>query len=77
MRRFLNFFLGCSHPQYSWPITWRVKGVRRTTVSCLTCGKELNYSWERMEVVDARKSWARRTVASSPSRVLGLQGPRS
>lgn len=37
---FLGLF-GCKHERYSWPQT--VEG--KTTVSCLDCGKSLDYDW--------------------------------
>ena len=54
-----DFLFGCSHSNYSFPITVR-KGQRRnvaaagptgTYVVCLGCGKEFPYDWRTMKVV--------------------------
>jgi hypothetical protein len=51
---------GCSHVKTTFSIT--LKGAEsapsdlpRTYIVCLDCGKELSYSWAKMEVV--RKAW--------------------
>jgi hypothetical protein len=53
-----EIFFGCSHRNYSFPISKR-PGQRRsgaamatgTYVVCLKCGKEFAYDWKRMRVI--------------------------
>ena len=54
----LNALFGCSHHRTTFPITpprrSRVSGearLRGTYVVCLDCGKEFQYSWEKMQVI--------------------------
>lgn len=58
LTRLFEFFFGCTHSNYSFPIT--AKGANRsiaaasptgTYVVCLDCGKEFAYDWEAMKVV--------------------------
>lgn len=54
----LNALFGCSHRNYSFPITAK-PGQRRseaasvtgTYVVCLDCGKEFAYDWQQMKFV--------------------------
>jgi len=54
----MNYFFGCRHARYSFPVTVR-RAKRRpqaaaltgTYVACLDCGKELPYDWQQMKVV--------------------------
>lgn len=56
----LDLVFGCSHRNYSFPITSK-RGERRsaaasvtgTYVVCLDCGKEFAYDWKQMKVVSA------------------------
>jgi hypothetical protein len=50
----LAFLFGCTHPQYSFPLT--VNG--RCWVSCLSCGKEFKFDpakWQRGEEIRPRR----------------------
>lgn len=47
-KRLLDYLFGCSHPVTTFPQTNK---AGRTHVSCLTCGRELAYSWEEMRIV--------------------------
>ncbi len=54
MARLLEVLFGCSHKNYSFPIT--IRGRRagtgpRTYVVCLDCGREFAYDWTQMKVV--------------------------
>ncbi len=69
-----DMFFGCSHKQYSFPITAR-PGQRRsaaasvtgTYVVCLDCGKEFPYDWKEMKFVAAvRSKTAEITEATEP-----------
>ena len=44
---------GCSHKKTTLPMTlsrWNANGeiIRRTYVTCLTCGEEIAYNWDKM-----------------------------
>jgi hypothetical protein len=62
LSRIWDFFFGCSHQNYSFPIS--AKSVKNrnaaacetgTYVVCLNCGKELAYDWNTMKVVTPRE----------------------
>jgi len=58
LQSFLNTFFGCSHRNTTFPQTplRRNSGflapgaARHTYVTCLDCGKELDYNWDEMRV---------------------------
>ncbi len=58
MARLIEVLFGCSHKNFSFPITKR-RGQRHslataavgTYVVCLDCGKEFAYDWQQMKVV--------------------------
>ncbi len=58
IRNLLDTLFGCSHKNYSFPITAK-PGQRRseaasvtgTYVVCLDCGKEFAYDWQQMKFV--------------------------
>ena len=55
LQQILNTMFGCSHRRTTFPLTpARRSGVARhnTYVSCLDCGKELDYDWDEMRVGD-------------------------
>jgi hypothetical protein len=75
--KLLDMMFGCSHKNYSFPIS--VRGRRRrspaasvtgTYVVCLDCGQELPYDWDEMRVVAAS------TVAESAT-VPAYTGPKA
>ena len=45
----LNAVFGCSHRRTTFPQT-AVRGVARTYIVCLDCGKEFSYDWANMRV---------------------------
>jgi hypothetical protein len=54
----LDFLFGCTHDNYSFPLTTKAgkrhteaASVTGTYVACLECGKELPYDWRAMKVV--------------------------
>jgi hypothetical protein len=57
MRKFVDYFFGCSHRRTSFPITPIAKRMiagraipSRTYTVCLTCGQEFAYDWENMRI---------------------------
>ncbi|HWZ83918.1 MAG TPA: hypothetical protein VNW47_14905 [Terriglobales bacterium] len=68
--RMMDAMFGCWHSRYSFPMTARA-GSRRnkpgarlgTYVVCLDCGKEFDYDWKEMRVLDgSSKSESRSLV---------------
>ena len=58
LQTMLEYLFGCSHKNYSFPITAKAgkrhpeaAGVTGTYVVCLECGKEFPYDWRAMKVV--------------------------
>ena len=57
--KILGAMLGCRHSRYSFPLTIRA-GSRRaagrtgTYVVCLDCGREFNYDWQEMRIVNSQ-----------------------
>ena len=55
--KLLDRVFGCWHSHYSFPMTVKNSGRRRTPatngtyVVCLDCGKEFPYDWKSMKVV--------------------------
>ena len=58
LQNIVDYLFGCSHKNYSFPIT--AKAAKRRTeaadvtgtyVVCLECGKEFPYDWREMKVV--------------------------
>ena len=58
MASLLDVLFGCSHKNFSFPITKRpgqrlspAAQLTGTYVACLGCGKEFPYDWKTMKVV--------------------------
>jgi len=73
MVRFLDALFGCSHKNFSFPITKRrsqrrsaAASVTGTYIVCLDCGKEFAYDWQQMKIVSRR---ARRAKNLHPKQV--------
>jgi hypothetical protein len=47
---------GCAHTRQTFPLT-PLSGPRKgqTYVACLSCGKEMAYSWDLMRIVEQPK----------------------
>jgi len=66
MASLLDILFGCSHKNFSFPITKR-RGQRGTAASsitgtyvvCLDCGTEFPYDWQQMKVLEGRAVRAR------------------
>jgi len=59
MANLLDVLFGCSHKNFSFPITKRpgqrlsaAASVTGTYVACLDCGKEFPYDWHEMKVIE-------------------------
>lgn len=59
MTSLLEILFGCSHKNFSFPITKRrgqrgpaAAAVTGTYVACLDCGKEFPYDWQQMKVLE-------------------------
>ncbi len=58
LQNIVDYLFGCSHKNYSFPITAKASkrrseaaSVTGTYVVCLECGKEFPYDWREMKVV--------------------------
>lgn len=61
MASLLDVLFGCSHKNFSFPITKRpgqrlspAAQLTGTYVACLGCGKEFPYDWQEMKIVEAK-----------------------
>ncbi len=61
-----DVLFGCSHKNFSFPITKRrgqrhfpAASVTGTYVVCLDCGKEFAYDWQQMKVVSMKAGQAK------------------
>ena len=68
--KLIDFFFGCHHPRYSFPVTLRgaarrpqAAALTGTYVACLDCGKEFPYDWQEMKVITS-KAERREYIAS-------------
>lgn len=54
LQSLFNSMFGCSHRRTTFPMSpQRRNGVQHNTyVTCLDCGKELNYDWAEMRMGD-------------------------
>jgi len=78
MLRFLYaFFFGCFHKRTTFPMTLtnksRLDGQvrRRTYVTCLKCGEELAYNWQKMKV-----EWPATPNPLRPQPLVSIAGGR-
>jgi hypothetical protein len=62
MASLLDVLFGCSHKNFSFPITKRpgqrlssAAQLTGTYVACLGCGKEFPYDWHEMKIVEANQ----------------------
>ena len=78
MASILDMLFGCTHKNYSFPITNK-RGQRRspaaaltgTYVVCLDCGKEFAYDWHEMKVVSGRPDRNKAMAASAAESYVG------
>jgi hypothetical protein len=62
MASLFDVLFGCSHKNFSFPITKRpgqrlspAAQLTGTYVSCLGCGKEFAYDWHEMKIVESKQ----------------------
>ncbi len=60
MASLLDVLFGCSHKNFSFPITKKpgqrlsaAASVTGTYVTCLDCGKEFAYDWHEMKIIES------------------------
>ncbi len=69
IEKLIDFFFGCHHSRYSFPVTIRggdrprAAALTGTYVACLDCGREFPYDWQEMRVISS-KAERRQYVAS-------------
>lgn len=77
MGTFLEFLFGCRHKRYSWPFTQRKNGKFITYVSCLQCGKDMPYDFERMApesgILPPRLTAPRLQIIDTPEKAVDFQ----
>lgn len=67
--KLIDFFFGCHHSRYSFPVTIRggarprAAALTGTYVACLDCGREFPYDWQEMKIISS-KAERRQYVAS-------------
>ena len=54
-KKLVDFFFGCPHQDWSFPITMLIHGRKVTYCRCLQCGERRPYDWERMKFVTGEK----------------------
>ena len=66
MASLLDVLFGCSHKNFSFPITKRpgqrfseAASITGTYVACLDCGKEFPYDWHEMKIVEGNLNKAK------------------
>ena len=78
MASILDMLFGCTHKNYSFPLTNK-RGQRRspaasltgTYVVCLECGKEFPYDWHEMKVMSGKPDRAKALAASAAESYVG------
>ncbi len=70
IEKLIDFFFGCRHSRFSFPVTIRgagrrpqAAGLTGTYVACLDCGKEFPYDWQEMRIISSNAE-RRQYVAS-------------
>jgi hypothetical protein len=65
MQWLIELLFGCSHANFSFPMTRRLGGGRITTRVCLDCGREKRYDWQAMKFVPFEAGEERKLRAPS------------
>lgn len=71
LARIMDTMFGCRHPRYSFPMTIRAGSLRAkpgartgTYVTCLDCGREFNYDWQKMHIATSKPTSIGQTDAA-------------
>lgn len=78
MASLLDVLFGCSHKNFSFPIT-KKPGQRHseaalltgTYVACLGCGKEFPYDWREMKVIEGNPKKVKALAAKAAESFAG------
>ncbi len=78
MASLLDVLFGCSHKNFSFPITKKpgqrhsaAASLTGTYVACLDCGKEFPYDWHEMKVIEGSPKKARALAAKAAESFAG------
>jgi hypothetical protein len=78
MASLLDVLFGCSHKNFSFPITKKpgqrhsaAASLTGTYVACLDCGKEFPYDWHEMKVVESNPKKAKGLAAKAAESFAG------
>jgi hypothetical protein len=72
MASLLDVLFGCSHKNFSFPITQKpgqrhsaAASVTGTYVACLDCGREFPYDWHEMKVIESNPKKSKGLAANA------------
>jgi hypothetical protein len=77
MASLLDVLFGCSHKNFSFPITKRGQRLSQaaqltgTYVACLGCGKEFPYDWHEMKIIEAKHNKQNALAANAAESFAG------
>jgi len=78
MASLLDVLFGCSHKNFSFPITKKpgqrlsaAASVTGTYVACLDCGKEFPYDWHEMKVIEGNPQKVKALAAKAAESFAG------
>jgi hypothetical protein len=78
MASLLDVLFGCSHKNFSFPITKRpgqrlspAAQLTGTYVACLGCGREFAYDWHEMKVIESMPSQSKTLAANAAESFAG------
>ena len=78
MASLLDVLFGCSHKNFSFPITKRpgqrlspAAQLTGTYVACLGCGKEFPYDWHEMKVIESMPNKSKTLAAKAAESFAG------
>jgi len=69
----LDAMFGCRHNRTSFPLTPKGPARRTTYVTCLDCGRELDYDWREMRIARPVRAKHRHRAAGR-RRLAGFLG---
>lgn len=78
MASLLDVLFGCSHKNFSFPITKKpgqrhsaAASLTGTYVACLDCGKEFPYDWHEMKVIEGNPRKVKALAAKAAESFAG------